>query len=126
MQPILWTPAGRCWRASAKRWRRPSGNCTARVLQTTKNARPCDRAFSELSDRPRDAEAGRILLDLAFLELDVLAHDRVVFLDDHLLGHRTGVLLGDVEEAGVGGRVQADLDGSRLGHRNYLCDGESR
>jgi hypothetical protein len=68
----------------------------------------------------------KLLLDFAFLELDVLLHDRVVLIYDHILGHRPGVLLGDVEEAGVGGRVQADLDGSRFGHRNYLCDGESR
>src|SRR5690349_11815779 len=59
---------------------------------------------------------GTKLLDLRFLELDVLARHRVVLLQRQLLGHGPGVLLGDVEVAGVRRRVQADLDGGGLGH----------
>ena len=59
----------------------------------------------------RPSERGKILLDLAFLELDVLAHDRIVLLENELLRLRARVLLRDVEEAGVGRRVEADLDG---------------
>src|SRR5271163_944804 len=44
------------------------------------------------------------LLDLRFLELDVLTGDRIIFLERELLGLGAGVLLGDVEIAGVGGR----------------------
>jgi hypothetical protein len=43
------------------------------------------------------------LLDLGFLELDVLARDRIVLLLDQLVGHGARVLLGDVIEAGVRG-----------------------
>src|ERR1700722_16346496 len=56
------------------------------------------------------------LLNLGFAEFDVLAHDRVVLLDHHLLGHGAGVLLGHVEVAGVRRGVEANLDGSWLGH----------
>jgi two-component system cell cycle response regulator len=50
------------------------------------------------------------LLNLAFTELNVLAHHRIVLLHDELVGLGAGVLLGDIEEAGVGRRVKADLD----------------
>src|SRR4030095_14042174 len=56
------------------------------------------------------------LLDLRFLELDVLARDRVVLLLDQLVGHGARVLLGDVVEAGVRGGDELDLDGDRFGH----------
>src|SRR5258708_23889582 len=56
------------------------------------------------------------LLDLGFLELDVLARDRIVFLEGQLVGLGAGVLLGDVEIAGVGGREQLDLERGGLGH----------
>src|ERR1700712_4078663 len=62
------------------------------------------------------ALAGLSSLDLGFLELDVLAHDRVVFLEGHLLGDVPRILLGHVEEAGVGGADELDLDRGRLGH----------
>src|SRR5690606_5538773 len=55
-------------------------------------------------------------LDLAFLILDMLAHHRVIFLDNHLFGHGSGVFLGDIEMARACGRVQTDLDGRRLRH----------
>src|SRR3546814_19230893 len=41
------------------------------------------------------------LLDLGFLEFDVLAHDRIILLELHLLGLGPRVLLGDLEEAGM-------------------------
>src|SRR4051812_7011111 len=56
------------------------------------------------------------LLDLAFFEVDVLAHDGVVLLQRQLFGHGAGVLLGHVEEAGIRRGVEADLDGGWLGH----------
>src|SRR3954466_11526760 len=56
------------------------------------------------------------LLDLAFLELDVLARNRVVLLLDHLVGHGARVLLGGVVEAGVRGGNELVLDGDRFGH----------
>ena len=58
----------------------------------------------------------RDLLDLGFLEVDMLLGDRIVFAFDHFLGHRAAVFLGHVEEAGVSRRKQLDLDGCRLGH----------
>src|SRR4051794_23984324 len=57
-----------------------------------------------------------MLLDLGFAEFDVLARDRVILLLDHLVGHGARVLLGNVIEAGVGGRHELDLDGDRFGH----------
>jgi len=55
-----------------------------------------------------------VLLDLRFLELDVLARDRVVLLLDQLVGHGARVLLGDVIEAGIRRGNELDLDGDRL------------
>src|SRR3954463_4184830 len=56
------------------------------------------------------------LFDLRFLEVDVLADDRVVFAEGHLLGDVARILLGHVIEAGVGGADELDLDRGRLGH----------
>src|SRR5687768_15162137 len=67
--------------------------------------------------RTRKASGG--LLDLRFLELDVLARDRVVLAEAHLLGLVPRVLLGHIEEARVGRADELDLDGCRLGHRAY-------
>src|SRR6187399_352843 len=51
--------------------------------------------------------AGRArLLDLRFLVVDVLAYDRIVFLDVHLVGVQALVLGSHVEMAGAGGRQQ--------------------
>src|SRR5947209_6381578 len=60
---------------------------------------------------------GRSLFDLGFLELDVLAHFRVVFLEAQLLGLSARVLLGHIEEARIGAADELDLDRCRLGHR---------
>src|ERR1700690_945417 len=62
------------------------------------------------------AAPGASSLDLGFLEFDVLAGDRIVFLEHELLRLGAGVLLGHVEIAGVGGRKQLDLERGGLGH----------
>ena len=62
------------------------------------------------------AESAEKRLDLGFLELDVLAHDRIIFAEAQLLGLGARILLGDIEEAGIGGADELDLDGGRLGH----------
>src|SRR5436190_10250689 len=61
--------------------------------------------------------ATKALFDLRFLELDVLARDRVVLPQAQLLGLRARVLLGHIEKARVGAADELDLDGCRLGHR---------
>jgi hypothetical protein len=60
------------------------------------------------------------LLDLRFLEIDMLARNRIIFAHCHLLGHCPGILLGNVEEAGIGSGNQLDLDGNGLGHGGAL------
>ena len=66
--------------------------------------------------RNRVATCGLRLLDLGFLERDVLAHDRIVFLHFHLAGVRARVLLRHVEIPGVRRGHEPDLDGVGLGH----------
>ncbi len=56
------------------------------------------------------------LLDLGFLELDVLASDRIVLPKAQLLGLIARVLLGHIEKARVRAADELDLDGCRLGH----------
>src|ERR1700734_3233010 len=46
----------------------------------------------------------------------MLARDRIVFLERQLLGLGAGVLAGDIEIAGVGGREQLDLERGGLSH----------
>ena len=58
----------------------------------------------------------RVLLDLGFLEGDVLADDRIVFLRFELAGLGAGVLLGHIEVAGVRSRHEPDLNGIRFRH----------
>src|SRR4030095_12920244 len=57
------------------------------------------------------------LLDLGFLELDVLARDRVVLSEAQLLGLGARILLGHIEEARVRAADELVLDGCRLAHR---------
>ena len=66
------------------------------------------------------SDALATLLDLRFLELDVLARDRVVLLLDQLVGHGARILLGDVIEAGIRRGNELDLDGDRFGHVQNL------
>ena len=60
------------------------------------------------------------LLDFGFFELDVLAHDRVVFVEFKLGGLRTRVLFGHIEVTGIRGGNQLDLDDVRFGHDKNL------
>src|SRR5690606_27427368 len=78
----------------------------------------------------RPASAGKpILLDLGFLELDVLPGDRIVLRLGHLVGHRAAVLRRHIEETGVSRRQQLDLDGRSFRHggsafeKNEAVDG---
>ena len=56
------------------------------------------------------------LLDLGFLERDVLANDRVVFAHFHFGGLGARILFRHVEEPGIGSRYEFDLDGIGLSH----------
>src|SRR5215470_9321521 len=71
----------------------------------------CDRAM------PMSIRIAGTLLDLGFPEFNVLLGDRIVFLLYHFLGLGAGILLRDVEIAGIGARQELDLDHGRLGHR---------
>jgi len=61
--------------------------------------------------------AGNDLLDLGFFELDVLARNRIVFLEDHLVRERARIFLGHVKETGARSALELDLYGCRLSHR---------
>jgi hypothetical protein len=63
----------------------------------------------------------RDLLNLRFLELDMLAHDGVVFAKAQLFrGVRAArVLFRHIVKAGVGRADELDLDGDWLGHDPY-------
>jgi hypothetical protein len=65
--------------------------------------------------RKKCAAAAR-LLDFGFLELDVLARDRVVLLEREFLGRCARVLLGHVEKSGSSGTDQLDLLRCRFCH----------
>jgi hypothetical protein len=60
------------------------------------------------------------LLDFGFLELDMLAHDGVIFAERHLFGDVARIFLGHVEEARVSGAEQLDLDRGWLRHGPFL------
>src|SRR4249920_1457705 len=62
----------------------------------------------------------RPLFDLAFLEFDVLAGDRIVFLEHELLGLVPRVLLRDVVIAGA--RAAHELDLLRDGLCHFILD----
>jgi hypothetical protein len=64
--------------------------------------------------------SARCLLDLRFLEVDVLARDGIIFLKNELFGRRTRVFLRDVEESGSSRRQQLDLLSYGLGHGSRL------
>ena len=60
------------------------------------------------------------LLDFGFLELDMLAHDGVIFAERHLFRDVARIFLGHVEEARVSGAEQLDLDSGWLRHGPFL------
>src|SRR3954471_5482590 len=62
------------------------------------------------------------LLDLGFLELDVLPDDRIVLRLGHLVRHRTAVLRGHVEGTGVSRGQQLDLDRRSFRHGGFASD----
>src|SRR4029079_11225336 len=104
--------------------RKRSTNCSLpradRMLSLWRMNLKTRRAQSSRAARKHDpggTDAAHGLFDLGFLELDVLARDRVVLTEAQLLGLRARVLLGDIEEAGVSAADELDLDGCRLGHR---------
>jgi hypothetical protein len=72
--------------------------------------------------------SGRRLLDLRFLEFDVLLGDRIVLAERQLVRLGAAVLTGHVEEAGIGGRQKLDLDVCGFGHdfRPLICWSSSR
>jgi hypothetical protein len=59
------------------------------------------------------------LLNLVFLEFDVLAHDWIVFFNDHFFGHGTGVFLGNVEKPCSGRAFQLNFDSGWFRHGSY-------
>src|SRR5271168_5137515 len=92
-----------------------TGNSAERAPQTKR--RPKAPSFPAAPAAPSfRAAPGASSLDLGFLEFDVLARDRIVFLEHELLRLGAGVLLGHVEIAGVGRRKQLDLERGGLGH----------
>lgn len=62
------------------------------------------------------------LFDLGFAKFYVLARHRIIFLHDQLVGLGPGVLLGDIEEAGIGRADELDFDGCGLGHGSASND----
>jgi hypothetical protein len=56
------------------------------------------------------------LFDFSFFEFDVLARDRIVLLENKLLGLITRVLLGDVVVARAGRAYELDFLGDGLSH----------
>jgi hypothetical protein len=61
------------------------------------------------------------LLDFGFLELDMLAHDGIIFAERHLFSDVARVFLGHVEEARFSGAEQLDLNRGWLRHGPFLC-----
>jgi hypothetical protein len=59
-------------------------------------------------------------LDLRFLELDMLAHDGVIFAEAELLGLCPGILFRHIEKTGVSAADQSDLHGGWLRHNPFL------
>ena len=62
------------------------------------------------------------LLYFSFLELDMLAHDGIIFAHHHFFGgvRATRVLFGGVVKAGVSGADELDLDRGWLRHGPFL------
>jgi hypothetical protein len=60
------------------------------------------------------------LLDFGFLELNMLAHDGVIFAERHLFGDVARIFLGHVEKARVSSAEQLNLDRGWLRHGPFL------
>ena len=65
-----------------------------------------------------DVAAHQTLLNLSFLELDMLAHDGIIFAHHHFLGGiRTArIFFRGVVKARIGRADELDFDGGRLCH----------
>jgi hypothetical protein len=61
-------------------------------------------------------DSSRKLLDFGFLEIHVLAGNRVVLPLDQFVGHGAAVLFGHIEKAGIRRAFEFDLDGGRFCH----------
>src|SRR5690606_22832150 len=61
------------------------------------------------------------LLQLGFLVVDVLARDRIKFLDQHLFRHVALVFRGRVEMTRAGGRLELDFLADAFSHDVLLC-----
>src|SRR5690606_24260632 len=61
------------------------------------------------------------LLQLGFLVVDVLARDRIKFLDQHLFRHVALVFRGRVEMTRAGGRLEPDFLADAFSHDVLLC-----
>ncbi len=57
-----------------------------------------------------------ILLDFGFLELDMLAHDGIIFFEGHFFSLRPWIFLSDIEKASVRSAGELDLNGGWLSH----------
>lgn len=57
-----------------------------------------------------------MLFDFGFFELDVLAHNGIIFTERQLFGLGPGVLLRDIEETGIRRAGELDFHGGWLGH----------
>jgi hypothetical protein len=60
------------------------------------------------------------LLDLGFLELDMLTHDGIIFAERHLFSDVARIFLGHIEKARVSSAEQLDLDRGWLRHGPFL------
>jgi hypothetical protein len=60
------------------------------------------------------------LLNLGFFELDMLAHDGVVFAEGHFFRGIARVFLGYIEKASVSRAEQFDFDSGWLRHNPFL------
>ncbi len=66
--------------------------------------------------QPKSSERRGQLLDFAFLVFDMLAGDRVEFLDFHFFRHRSSILFGYIEMPGPCRGIQSNLDRCRFSH----------
>ena len=60
------------------------------------------------------------LLDFGFFELDMLAHDRIIFAESQLFRLIARIFLGDIEKAGVSCAEQFDFYSGWLRHDLFL------
>ena len=94
---------------------RPKRCCTPPIARCTRRSGRVAIA-SRSPPRWRRRRSPCPLLDLGFPERNVLAHDRIVFLQLQLSGLGPRVLLRHIEKASVGARNELDLNGVGFRH----------